>query len=200
MDTEIREMPPHLSKRWVKKVTLKDFNTPEKITVIASLLRKMVHFGCRSNLVRKTAVGILHGYRIPAKEHLGEISAIRHWISYNIHYVFDMGELFQTPVRQLIDWKRGVSASDCDCASILFASLCKSIGYQTGLLLVDSKGMGMINHCMGLVKLPKWDEYYKGKWIGIELTKHNTNIGWIPPLTTKKIIIKVDGAKLPTVL
>jgi len=160
-------------------------NKPEKVLTLPhsglddkNLIRRLkakllqlIDRGSRSRLVREVTKTIIRGYGVKPKDYINELAAVSHWVQFNIRYTLDKGEMFQSAPRQLYDWFKKRDGSDCDCVAILVSAMMKSVGHGAGIALVDSKGGGQINHAMALVRLPKAEKTYKGKWILVELTE-----------------------------
>ena len=185
----------------------KNASSKEKIRIISQLIGELISHGKRDEKVRKLTGQILRKKRVPAKDHIREVQAIKDWIEKNIRYTGDTWDIerLQTARRTLKD-----KVGDCDCTSILFASMMGSIGYPSGVVIVDVKGNGVFNHAMGVVKVPSSKRYMlrspntnkktawdSNTWLPIELTKsvywekgiRPPPLGWRPPgMSVYKII------------
>ena len=172
---------------WIARYKFDGTESPaQKIRIIGKLLNQLIAHGKRDRNVRKATLQVLEAYNVPEKDWIGEITAVKDWIRNNIRYTLDIQgvETFHTPRRILLD-----RVGDCDDSSILCAAMLGSIGYRTGILLLDSKGDGKISHAMATVKLPRPKEPWWDKWIPLELTQEK-KIGWLPPKATRKIIVE----------
>ena len=83
-----------------------------------------------------------------------KIAAIFDWIKANVEYISDpvLGdghiELFTSPVKMVADYKAGKpQGGDCDDMAILATSLCRSLGIQSNVVLLDTGGGG-IDHAI----------------------------------------------------
>lgn len=181
-----------MPKKWLRKIVLSDKHDDlAKIKKIGGLMTLLVTQNSRSRIVRDTARAIVKGYNIKPKDFQNEYWALQHWIQNNIRYVFDTGEQFQTPQRQLLDWYRGYDGADCDCMTMLFLSLARALGHnKIAIGLLDSRGDATLSHAIAFVKLPKAEPPFGDKWIPVELTKEKP-LGWITPKATKIIVIPI---------
>lgn len=185
-----------------KIVKLTDgITSEEELIKIKHLLVKIIMYGYRTRLVREFTRAVLRAYKVEPKNYVDEVAAIHHWVQNNVRYVLDSGEIFQSGPRQLIDWYYKRDGSDCDCKSILFATMLKSIGYDVGINLVDSRGDGVLRHALGMVRLPKPFPPFGDAWFSAELTEkafkdQNGKLrpilpGWYPPQITVMRQIKI---------
>jgi len=175
------------SPGWVKRYRFAPgTSTQEKLTVVSQLINQTIQHGKRDRTVRETAIKIIKAYKVPQKNHIGEIKALHDWCKSNIRYTFDIlgVETLNTPRRTLID-----RAGDCDCSAMLLAAMLGSIGYESGIALVDSKGDRKISHAMCVVKLPRPKKGQPAGWIPLETTR-DEKMGWWPKTISRKIIIR----------
>jgi len=158
-----------------------------KLRVLSKIMTAMVRDGARNYQIRAKAINIIRSKGVRPKDWVGEVRAIQEWVQDNIHYVRDTygSEVFQTPQRTL-----ALGAGDCDDLSILTAAMLMSIGYRVGIILIDSRGDGIISHAMAAVKLPQPVKPYGTNWIPIETTK-KVELGWYPPNAKKRILIEI---------
>jgi len=172
---------------WVKRYRFAPgTSTQEKLKVVAGMVNQLIQHGKRDRTVRETALKIIKAYNVPAKDHVGEIRAMQKWVQANIRYVFDIAgvETLQTPRRVLLE-----HSGDCDCSSILLSALLGSIGYSSGVVLLDAKGSRRIDHAQACVKLPRPKKGQPKGWIHLETTQTRP-MGWVPPAATRKIYIR----------
>lgn len=167
---------------------------------LAKILQKIVKISAHDRLVRDTARAIVKAYKVPSKDWLNEAAAIQHFINKYVRYTFDVQEQFEWPYRIIIDWFEGHEGVDCDCMSILFCSFMTAMGWrQVKLVLVDSKGDGVISHACAAIKTPRPTVVFGEKWINVEFTRgaglKTTPLGWMPqppqPMYTKYLMIDV---------
>jgi len=180
------ELPKEEIQRWNKTASLKTGNSREKtLAAYDKLISGMVDFGVKSILVRDVAKAIVQLYSIGAgfdvRDDIWVFAAIQDWIQRNINYILDAGqqkEIFQTPQRQLIDWARGTTGSDCDDMAILYVALLRTIGKDAVVVLIDGHASGQYNHAMAFARSKTHDSIFKGQWIPVELTLPKP-LGWI---------------------
>ena len=188
MDDE-RELPRHEIERWSKTAHLKKgLGRTQTLQVYDKLISSMVEYGEKSLLVRDTAKGIIQLYSsaigFSARDDIWVFASIQDWIQRNVNYIRDGGqrkEIFITPQRQLLDWARGTGGADCDDLSILYASLIKTIGKESAVVLLDANKTGSFNHAIGASR-PEYEETFKGQWVPVELTIRKP-YGWVIPHT-----------------
>ena len=178
-------------ERWIKKSTLKcGDNKIRTLESYKNLISFMVEYGEKSPIVRNATNGIIQQYEIDPKNDLWVFASIQHWIQNRINYILDAGlgsEIFTTPQRQLVDWARGTSGSDCDDVSILYASMLKSIGKKSAVALIDAHKSSRFNHAIALAKSEKYNPIFNRDWIAVELTIEKP-LGWIITHSKKFII------------
>lgn len=162
-------------------------------TIIAKVVKKSAH----DRLVRDTARAILRAYRVPSKDFVNEAGALHNFVCRFMRYNFDTGEQFVLPYRMLADWAEGHDGSDCDCLSILYASLITALGWRdVRVVLVDGRGDGIISHACVAIRIPRKNTMFGEKWVNVELTRGEmtamTKLGWLPPHKyTKYLMINV---------
>jgi len=180
------------TQRWVKQVIIrKGVKDRKKLELLGRMLSAIVQHGKRDRAVRRTTVNVLQKMNVPAKDHVGEMKAVTHWVQNGIRYTFDPYgvEYFQTARRTLID-----HVGDCDDESSLAAAMLGSIGYHAYIILLDSKGDGVYSHAMAGVKLPRSYPPFGLSVIPLELTK-KVPVGWFTPKTTKMYVIDPETGK-----
>ena len=183
-----------MPQKWLRKIQITDKSDAVKVKKIGGLMSALVKNSSRCRVIRDVARGIVRGHRVEPKDHENELWALQHWIQNNIRYVFDTGEQFQTPQRQLLDWYHGHDGADCDCLTMLYLALARALGHnKLAIGLLDSRGDGTLSHAIALVKLPRPKAPWNWKWIAIELTKRKT-FGWMTPKATKVIAIPISGS------
>jgi hypothetical protein len=185
-----------MPQKWLRKITIGDDETTEsKVKRIGSLMTLLTVQGSRCRIVRDVSRAIMRGYRIKPKDFQNEFWALQHWIQNNIRYTFDTGEQFQTPQRVLIDWYRGYDGADCDCLTMLYLAMVRSLGHlKMAIGLVDSRGDGVLSHAISLVKLPRPETPWGDKYIPVELTKPKL-FGWITEKATRVVAIPIGSKR-----
>lgn len=183
-----------MPRKWLRKVTIGDDESTElKVKKIGSMMTLLIVQGSRCRIVRDVSRAIMRGYRVKPKDFVNELWAIQHWIQNNIRYTFDTGEQFQTPQRVLIDWFRGHDGADCDCETMLYLAMARSLGHlKLAIGLIDSRGDGVLSHAIALIKLPKDEPPFGSKYVPVELTKEKP-FGWITEKGTKVVVIPIGG-------
>lgn len=192
-----RQPKGKLPRKWLRRVKIDD-SGDGKLKKLAGLMTMLVEKSSRSRIVRDVARAIVRGYDVEPKDFANELWALQHWIQNNIRYVFDTGEQFQTPQRQLLDWYNGHDGADCDCLTMLYLAMAHSLGHtKLAIGLLDGRGDGTISHAIALVKLPRPKDPWGHKWIPIELTKR-VPFGWLTHNATKLVAVpvsKYDGGR-----
>lgn len=164
---------------------------------LSKIIAKVVKQAAHDRLVRDASRAILRAYRVPSKDFINEAGALHNFVCRFMRYNFDTGEQFVLPYRMLADWAEGHDGSDCDCLSILYASLLTSIGWRdVRVVLVDGRGDGIISHACCAIKIPRLNTMFGDKWVNVELTRGEmtemTKLGWLPPQKyTKYLMINV---------
>jgi hypothetical protein len=168
---------------------------------LGEIIKKVVKRSAHDRMVRDTARAILKAYRVPSKDFINEAGAIHNFVCRFMRYNFDTGEQFVLPYRMLADWAEGHDGSDCDCLSILYASLMTSIGWRNvNVVLVDGRGDGIISHACVSILMPRLNTMFGDKWVNVELTRGEmtqmTRLGWLPPHKYTKYL-RIDVVQQP---
>lgn len=137
----------------------------------ANILKELIEDGIRDEYVRRKAIEIVNRTGVQGHDELGEIRAICKWVQRNLNYRKDpiFVEYFHTARRLLKDAESGRSAADCDDMVIVGASLLGAIGYESGAIIVDSNGDGVLNHVMLVTRTFAPTQEFGKKWIPCEL-------------------------------
>lgn len=132
--------------------------------------------------VRALAIEITRPLR--ARDHYGEIAAVRRFVMQIIKYVRDTAnvETLQTPIRTL-QWRAG----DCDDQSILVATLLQSIGHASVRFLAMgfAANGGAFSHVVTQARIGS-------RWVAIETTVPDTRLGWEPPGQTARMTERIE--------
>jgi hypothetical protein len=107
------------------------------------------------------------------RDHWGEVDALLSWVKRNVRYVNDpFGvELVQGALYTI---QRG--AGDCDDLSIILASLCAALGYNTAFKTIkaDKRYPDEFSHVYVLIDIDN-------KWIPADPSQKTRPLGWEPP-------------------
>lgn len=119
----------------------------------------------------------VRGYALAIVPAYGEdqISAVYHNVQDNVKYQPDPkgAELFIAPHRMIEMINAGSAAGDCDDLALFCASLYRSLGYESRIVLLDMRGEGF-DHAVAEVKSDKL-----GEWLLVDVTTSNP-LGWVP--------------------
>lgn len=76
-----------------------------------------------------------------------QLKIILEYVRQNVQYVRDPAgtELLTSPHRMMLLIKQGAAYGDCDCIAIFCTAICRAIGYNAWIVLLDQKGNGY-NH------------------------------------------------------
>jgi hypothetical protein len=135
------------------KATYEDLESLEdRIDRLRDLARK----GMRDEVVRQKALSVLSRkcggeWCTREKDYWGEVEAIFNEVRNSARYVRDPHgmDAFQAPIRTL-QWQGG----DCDCLSVLLASLLLSVGYPVQFRVIQTVHSSEWDHIYVLVGLP----------------------------------------------
>ena len=136
---------------------------------IKTSMRYLLDKASYSDEVRQLAIEIVDYKPEP-------ISAIYDWVKENVRYTPDpvrngQIELFTSPIRMIKDYREGrPMAEDCDGISLLTASLLRSLGYQSNIVLLDTRGQGF-DHAVTQVIL-------NGNTIMLDASTNKYPLGW----------------------
>jgi hypothetical protein len=117
--------------------------------------------GEQSMLVRSLLEDVILSVR--TKDYLGEILAVRYWVTEWVRYANDMMhvEMVKDPQRlceEII--ARGQAVGDCDDIATLIGTMCLQLGREAEFVVVGFNGPGSYSHVFTRVKEPR-----SGKWI-----------------------------------
>lgn len=151
---------------------------PRGTLVTARLMGDLVREGAKDFYVRQKAIEIFRCARVPAKDRLGEVTALFRWVQRNVRYTRDIFqvELLHTARRTL-----ELRAGDCDDMAILLGALLVSTGHPVRLVLAGFRPSKP--HLYSHVYL----EALVGRsWLPLDPTMHYP-AGWAPPSLWKRI-------------
>lgn len=131
-------------------------------------LSRLMREGSQRMDVREFALSIAPDYNND------QISAIYEYAKRNIQYIRDPDstELFIASWKMIELIEQGKAAGDCDDMALFCASLLRSIGYETRIVLLDTTGQG-IDHAICEVYSEKI-----GLWISVDVASEHP-LGWI---------------------
>jgi hypothetical protein len=127
--------------------------------------------------VTEEVVGQLRG-----KDYLGEILAIRYWVTEHIRYVNDPlhVEVVKDPQRLIEEvLARGQAAGDCDDLASLIACMALQVGRVCEFVVVGFSEPGHYTHVFVRVKEPR-----SGKWIVCDPVAGSDERGMLDRVTT----------------
>ena len=142
-------------------------------------IHKIVRSSSNNPYIRKWAEQIIEN--VPAKDKVGEVSAIHDFVKWHVRYTKDpLGmEYVQTPLILLKQIEQNETPmGDCDDMTTLSLSLYRSIGYPIATKVTSYTGDGKYSHIYGLVMI-------NNMWIPSDTTMHQYNLGWEAPTMTK---------------
>ncbi len=142
----------------------------------ARLIAGLIRQGAKDFYVRQKAIEIFRADGVRAKDRLGEVTALFHWVRGNIRYTRDIYrvELLHTARRML-----ELRAGDCDDMTILLGAMLMATGHPVRLVLVGfrpHKPHGY-SHIYPEVNV-------RAQWIALDATM-NRPLGWAPPALWK---------------
>jgi len=131
-------------------------------------------------LVKSVAEHIVQ--KVQPKDYLGEILAVRYWVTEHVRYLNDPlhVEVVKDPQRivEEID-ARGQAAEDCDGIALLIGCLCLLIGRVCEFVVVGFGEPGSYSHVFVRVKEPR-----SGKWIVCDPVAGSDERGMLDRVTT----------------
>jgi len=136
--------------------------------------------GEQSLLVRRTAEEIIR--QVQPKDYLGEILAIRYWVTEHIRYTSDPVhvEFVRDPQALLEEIaKHGVVTADCDEIALLIAALCLCIGRIAEFVVVGFGDPGEYSHVFARIMEPR-----SQKWIVTDPVAGTDERGMLDRVTT----------------
>lgn len=103
-------------------------------------------------------------------------NAIFDWVKANIKFQNEEGELLQTPLSTMYDFRYG----DCDDHSLLIAALLMSLGHQIQFRTVGVNGDNTLVHVYPLAY-----DTASGQWVALDTTVSESYPGWEAPSITR---------------
>jgi hypothetical protein len=148
-------------------------------------LREMVRAaqgprGEKSLLVRRMTEQVIR--QVQPKDYLGEILAIRYWVTEKVRYTNDPLhiELVRDP-QALIEeiLAHGTVTADCDEIALLIATMCLQIGRVAEFVVVGFGAAGQYSHVFARVQEPR-----SGAWIVVDSVAGTDERGMLDRVTT----------------
>ena len=136
--------------------------------------------GEQSMLVRTVTEEVVRG--LQPKDYLGEILAIRYWVTEHIRYVNDPlhVEVVKDPQRIVEEiLANGQAAEDCDGIALLIAVMCLLVGRVVEFVVAGFGEPGHYTHVFVRVLEPR-----SGKWIVCDPVAGSDERGMLDRVTT----------------
>jgi Transglutaminase-like superfamily len=136
--------------------------------------------GEQSILVRSVTEEVVSG--LQPKDYLGEILAIRYWVTENVRYVNDPlhVEVVKDPERIVEEiMGRGQAAEDCDGIALLIATMCLQVGRAAEFVVAGFGEPGHYSHVFVRVKEPRTNQ-----WIVCDPVAGSDERGMLDRVTT----------------
>ena len=136
--------------------------------------------GEKSLLVRRMAEHVIR--QVQPKDYLGEILAIRYWVTEKVHYVNDPlhVELVRDPEAMCTDIStHGSVTSDCDEIAALIACMCLQVGRVAEFVVAGFGEPGQYSHVFTRVKEPR-----SGAWVVCDPVAGTDERGMLDRVTT----------------
>ena len=136
--------------------------------------------GEQSMLVRTVTEEVVRG--LQPKDYLGEILAIRYWVTEHIRYVNDPlhVEVVKDPQRIVEEiLANGQAAEDCDGIALLIAVMCLLVGRVVEFVVAGFGESGHYTHVFVRVLEPR-----SGKWIVCDPVAGSDERGMLDRVTT----------------
>jgi hypothetical protein len=136
--------------------------------------------GEQSILVRSVTEEVVGD--LQPKDYLGEILAIRYWVTEHIRYVNDSlhVEIVKDPQRVIEEiLARGRAAEDCDGIALMIAVMCLQVGRVCEFVVVGFGEPGHYSHVFVRVKEPR-----SGQWIVCDPVAGSDERGMLDRVTT----------------
>jgi hypothetical protein len=129
---------------------MKDYSNGEMFDAVIGIFQKIEIMGSKDPDVRKITREIISG--LQAHDLWGEFISIIAWVKKNIRYTGDGLNIEQVQhPRTTLREKSG----DCDCMAALACSMLRSIGHESGIALINSKGEADVDHAIPCISFRK---------------------------------------------
>ena len=131
---------------------MENYSNEEMFSSVIVIFQKIVVFGSKNPTIRNKTRQILADAKIEGHDTWGELNCVIDWIKNNVIYRQDGKniEQLQSPEKTILSMN-----GDCDCLSILGASMLRSLGMQAGCALTNSSGGDSVDHALTCVSFEK---------------------------------------------
>lgn len=140
--------------------------------------------GEQSFFVRSMTERVVAG--LQPKDYLGEILAIRYWVTEHVRYVNDPLhlELVKDPERMMREVvAHGQCSADCDEIALLIATMCLTVGRVAEYVVAGFGNPGEYSHVFARVKEPR-----SGQWIVTDPVAGTDERGMLERVTTSYVV------------
>ncbi|MFG0319317.1 MAG: hypothetical protein ACF8XB_18750 [Planctomycetota bacterium JB042] len=146
-------------------------------------IRRLIHDGRGSPLVRTTAEDVLEQSGVPERDQVGEVAALLDFVRGHLRFTNDPWAVEQLTTAEglLLDHP----FADCDEYVILLGSLLESIGRRVRLKVVRRGTAGPWQHIFLQVRI-------RDRWVSVDATKQGAPLGWEVPHGSA-FTVDVDG-------
>jgi hypothetical protein len=136
--------------------------------------------GEQSLLVRQATEDVVR--QVQPKDYLGEILAIRYWVTEKVKYVNDPlhVELVKDPQRLVEEiLAHGTAIGDCDDIATLIACMCLQVGRVAEFVVAGFGEPGAYSHVFARAQEPR-----SGQWIVVDPVAGTDERGMLDRVTT----------------
>jgi hypothetical protein len=136
--------------------------------------------GEQSMMVRSVTEDVVRW--VQPKDYLGEILAVRYWVTEKVRYANDPihVEMVKDPQRLIEEVvARGQAVGDCDDLATLIGTMCLQLGREAECVVVGFGGPGSYSHVFTRVKEPR-----SGEWIVCDPVAGTDERGMLERVTT----------------
>lgn len=138
----------------------------------------MGQWGAGSERIRDLAVSIIRAARVPERDQMGEVVALKNWVQDNVRYVRDplWYESITFPESIAFDVKTG----DCDDHVVLLAALLGAVGIPSRFVTFGIQSATQTHVAM--------EAQVKGEWIPLDPIVKNKPAGWQVPDPSTRVV------------
>jgi transglutaminase-like putative cysteine protease len=151
---------------------------PQGTLCTARLIAQLIRDGAKDFYVRQKAIQVFRSYGVPAKDRLGEVSALFDWVRRTIRYTRD---IFRVELLHAARRTLELKAGDCDDMTIVLGAMLMSTGHPVRLVLVGFRPNKphAYSHIYPEVNV-------RGHWLALDATVQRP-LGWAPPARWKSV-------------